>query len=121
MDVGDDDDKGHFCVDITQPDENATGVAVDSFRAVVITFGADVDPQTVTRNTFTVRDSNGQALEGDVWAGGVTAEFRLPDKVYSSKNTTYTVHLSGSITDIYGRSLAECEGGDFEYSFTTGG
>lgn len=120
MDVGDDDKRAPFCVYSTLPEEGATDVSV-KFPAVVITFECDVNPATITKDTFTVRDSSGALLEGDVWAAekGVTAEFRLPNDVDFSPHTTYTVKISGNIQDIYGRSLAECEGGDYEFTFTT--
>jgi hypothetical protein len=118
MDVGDDDDKPPFCLHSTRPEPGATDIPLIS--NISITFDTDVDGSSVTDSTLTVSDPSGTVLDGKVDASAVNAYFSLPDGVYFSPYTKYTVRLSGNIRDKYGRRLGECMNGDYEFSFTTG-
>lgn len=119
LDVGDDSDTPPFCIHSTLPDDGEENVPLN-YPAIVVTFETDVDPASVTDSRLVVRDSSGAVVDGDVSASGVTAEFRLPSKVYFSPMTTYTVTVKGDITDIRGRPLSRCMNGDYEFTFTTG-
>jgi hypothetical protein len=105
-----------FGIYSTSPEDGATNVALNA--AIVITFGTDVDPESVTAATFAVKDGAGAGVSGDIDAGGVVADFRSKDKL--ATNTTYTVTLDRDIQDIYGRTLGDYLGGDYTFSFTTG-
>lgn len=57
-------------------------------------------------------------MAGEIFAGGVTANFTPEERLLPDKD--YTVILDGDILDIYGRTLGSFTGGDYEFMFTTG-
>lgn len=116
LDVGDD-DKRPFGIYSTSPVDLAEDVPLDS--VIVVTFETDVDGATVTSQRFRVLDESGGAVAGEIFVGGVTANFTpaarlLPD-------TEYTVILDEDILDIHGRTLGSFTGGDYAFTFTTTG
>lgn len=116
LDVGDDDDKPPFGIYDTSPTDLEEGVTLDS--VIVVTFECDVDAATVTPQRFRVLDGSGSAVSGDIFAGGVTANFTPDERLLP--DTDYTVILDENILDIYGRTLGSFTGGDYEFLFTTG-
>ena len=116
LDVGGDSDRPPFGIYGTSPIDLAEGVILDS--VIVVTFETDVDPATVTTQTFRVLDDSGSAVAGEIFAGGVTANFTPDEKLLP--NTYYTVILDRDILDTYGRTLGSFTGGDYEFMFTTG-
>jgi hypothetical protein len=98
-------------VSFTVPANAATGVATD--ENIAAAFSEVMDPQTITQNTFTLRQGT-LKLPGQVRYDGVTATFRPADHV--APNTTYTATITTGARDLAGNALAS----DFVWSFTTG-
>ncbi len=84
------------------PTSGATAVPLT--QVVTASFSAPV--QGVSASTFTVADSSGNAVQGDVVlaAGGTSATF-TPSSPYA-ENTTYAVSLTSGITDQNGNRLS---------------
>lgn len=116
LDVGENDDKPPFGIYSTSPVDLAEDVTLDA--VIVITFETDVDASTVTPQNFKVLDGSGATVAGDIFAGGVTANFTPDERLLP--DTDYTVILDSDILDIYGRTLGSYTGGDYEFMFTTG-
>lgn len=116
LDVGGDGDRPPFGIYDTSPTDLEEGVTVDS--VIVVTFECDVEGSTVTTQTFRLLDDSGSAVAGDIFAGGVTANFTPDERLLP--DTDYTVILDEDILDIYGRKLGSYTGGDYEFMFTTG-
>ena len=80
---------------------------------LTVTFSGEMDPATVTSETFTVRQGT-TAVAGTVACSGVTAVFTPASDLAS--NTTYTATITTGARDLAGNALAS----DYVWSFTTG-
>ena len=108
--VGDDDDNG-FRVMETIPENGATEVLPAS--VISISFSADIDASTATKDTILVADLSGNSVEGDISAYGVAVSFTPKNKL--DPLVSYSVTIKSQIRDIHGRNLAS----DASFSFTT--
>jgi hypothetical protein len=99
-------------VSSTSPDNNATGVAVNT--AVTATFNEPIAPATLTAASFLLR-AGVDNVTGTVSlnAAGTIATFTPSGPL--ADNTTYTATLTTAITDVAGNALAA----DHVWSFTT--
>jgi len=99
-------------VSSTSPDNNATGVAVNT--AVTATFNEPIDPATLTAASFLLK-AGVDNVTGTVSlnSAGTIATFTLSAPL--AGNTTYTATLTTAITDVAGNALAA----DHVWSFTT--
>ena len=92
------------------PADAATGVAVDS--KITATLSEDINPLTLTTNTFTLQQGV-TPVAGTVNYSGVTAVFTPMSALEA--NTTYTATITTGVTDLAGNVLAS----NFVSSFTT--
>ena len=92
------------------PDNNATGVAVNT--TVTATFNEPIAPATVTAASFTL--SGGVTGTVSLNPAGTIATFTPSASLANS--TTYTATLTTAITDVAGNALAA----NHVWSFTTG-
>jgi len=111
--VGDDDGDKSFRVMETIPSDGDTDVSPSAI--ISITFSADIDGPTATKNTILVTDSNGASIDGDVSSFGVSVSF-APKNTLELLNI-YTVTIKAQIQDTRGRSLPS----DTVFSFRTAG
>jgi len=93
----------------TIPANGASGVAFNS--AIAVTFTADVDPTTITSNTFHVSNMNGTIAYD---AKNRTAVFHPSSTM--APNTTYSAVLTTGIKDTAGGALAAGYSFNFETS-----
>lgn len=90
--------------DVTAPEVTATApsdgaVDVPLNRDVAVTFSEDLDPTTVTSETFVVTDANSDQITGEVSVIGQTTALFEPTNNFQA-NTTYTATLSTGIADL---------------------
>ncbi len=95
----------------TDPDNLATGVALD--KIITATFSKAMDPSTITTTTFTITQGL-TVISGLVSYSGTTATFTPSANL--APNTTYTGTISAGAKDMAGNSLAT----NYVWSFTTG-
>ena len=97
----------------TNPVLNSTGE--DTNRAITATFNEDIDPATITSNSFLVDNATGGIITGSVTydAASRTAIFR--SDVYLATSTTYVATITTDIEDLAGNTLIE----DYTWQFTT--
>lgn len=111
------DDQGPAVVS-TAPEDGDTLAPVDS--SIFVEFDEEIDPESVTENTFTVSelDENGDPIstvDGQINPDGNSVEFS-PDANLDGQ-TFYEVELSTLITDLAGNRLVQEE----QFTFRTGG
>jgi len=94
----------------TDPDNNATGVALD--KVIRATFSEAMNPLTATTTSFTLKAGT-TAVAGAVSYSGTTASFKPADDL--SANTTYTATITTATKNVAGISIA----GDYVWTFTT--
>ncbi len=94
----------------TSPDGNATGVAINS--AVIVSFTKEMDPSTITADTFTL--SGATQAAGTLAYSGNTAKF-TPSSNWASM-TAYTATVTTGAKDLAGNAME----GDYSWGFTTG-
>ncbi len=105
-------------VTLTEPLDNATGVALN--RALTANFSETMDPLTMTSVNFTLKQGT-TPVSGTVDYVGMTASFTPAANLLV--NAVYTATISKNVTDIAGNQLAGNQGAapsDFVWSFTTG-
>ena len=94
----------------TDPENNATGVAID--RTIVATFSEPMDLTTINSLTFTLQQESA-SVEGTVSYTGTTASF-IPAGVLQN-NKIYTGTVTTGVKDIAGNSMVV----NHTFSFTT--
>lgn len=82
----------------------AGDVCVPPDRDIAVRFDKLLDPATVTAATFTLEDSSGTPVDGDVMLNDFVATF-MPAAPLDPVET-YTAHLQSGITDLAGNALA---------------
>lgn len=102
-------------VTTTDPSDGALGVPLN--RHIAATFSEDLDPTTVTSETFVVTDANSNEVSGEVTVVGLTTALFEPTNDFQA-NSTYTATLTTSIADlaIPANALAAA----YVWAFTTG-
>ncbi|NOU18965.1 MAG: DUF3494 domain-containing protein [Bacteroidales bacterium] len=88
-------------VTLTEPLNNATGVALN--KAIAITFSEAMDPLTINSNTFTLNQGT-NAISGLVSYSGTTATFTPTNTLVAG--TTYTATITTGAKDLAGNALA---------------
>lgn len=109
----------------TQPASGATGIPVTG--SITATFSKQVDSSTVNTNTFTIKDTNNNAVPGSVSlsSDGKTATFAPLLSNPLSYSTTYTATITTGVKDLSGYPLSGYPlsgypvGPDYKWSFTT--
>jgi hypothetical protein len=96
----------------TDPDSNATGVAIN--QNITAIFSEAVEPTTVSALTFTVTGPGVTPVAGIVSSVGSTVTFNPTSDLIAS--TTYTATLTTGITDLAENPLAA----NHVWTFTTG-
>lgn len=89
----------------------AADVDIELNSTIMIEFTKDMDSDTVTINSFIVKDGSGTAVSGSISHSGRIFTF-TPDSL--AGKTTYTVQLTADIKDAFGKALEPTE-----WSFTT--
>lgn len=97
-------------VSTTDPQDLATGIAVDA--AVSVTFSEAMNAGTLTTATFTLSDG-WNYVAGTVSASGTSATFKPNEPL--QYDTLYTATVSTGATDLSGNGLAS----DVQWSFST--
>ena len=98
-------------VTLTEPLNNATGVALNS--AIVITFSEAMEKTTITTSTFTLKQGS-TAVAGTVTATDTKATFTPASSL--SPNLVYTATITTGVKDRSGSPLAS----NLVITFTTG-
>ena len=94
----------------TDPATNATDVVLN--KIVTVTFSEDMDPLTLTAETFTI-SQGATPVTGTVSCSGTTASF-IPSAVLTS-NTIYTGTITYGVESLLGVEMEA----DYEWTFTT--
>ncbi|MGM0505041.1 MAG: Ig-like domain-containing protein, partial [Bacteroidota bacterium] len=94
----------------TDPGNNATDVVLN--KIVTATFSEEMNPMTLTAETFTMSEGT-TPVAGTVSYSGTTASFK-PSAVLAS-NTVYTATITNGAEDLLGMPLVA----DYEWTFTT--
>jgi hypothetical protein len=97
----------------TNPISNATGVS--PYQPISATFNENLNPATVTTNTFTLADANGSVTGLVSYSGGARTATFTPDSSLTPL-TIYTATLTTAIQDLAGNPLAA----DYVWTFTAG-
>lgn len=95
----------------TDPANNATGVVLN--KAVSATFSVPMDPLTLNRNTFTIKQGS-VLVAGSISYSGSTVTF-TPSANFSQSNV-YTATITTGAKNVPGTPMAS----DYVWSFTTG-
>jgi len=98
-------------VSFTVPVAGATAVAVN--QAIAATFSEPMNPATMTRSTFLLKQGT-RAVPGTVTYTGTTATFTPTSPL--AAGTLYTATITTKAKDVAGNGLA----GNYVWSFTTG-
>lgn len=96
------------------PIDGTVGVEVDS--PVTATFSTSIRSSTINANTFSVKDANGNPVQGRITLTDNNTTIRFNPVPPLNRNSRYTVTITKGIMDISGASLAA----DMEWHFTTG-
>lgn len=96
----------------TDPAKDATGVVLN--RNVTANFSEAMDPSTLSASTFTLIDTDSQAVPGKVTYLGTTASFN-PDNDLEA-DAKYTATLTTDVSDLATNALAA----SYVWGFTTG-
>jgi methionine-rich copper-binding protein CopC len=110
--TGEESDTTPPTVSSTNPADGATGVPIN--QSVTATFSEQMDPSTITAESFTVTGPGLTPVPGTVTYLGTTATF-TPDSTFTA-DTTFTATITTEARDLAGNLLAT----DFAWSFTTG-
>lgn len=94
------------------PLNNVTGIALNS--TVSATFSTEMDPLSITANTFTVKEGT-NTIPGSIVYSGTTATFTPTNFFQAGK--VYTATVTTGAKDISGKGLSASTA----WSFTTGG
>jgi hypothetical protein len=94
------------------PIDRPVGVEVDS--PVTATFSAPVRSSTINTNTFSVKDANGNPVQGKITLIDNNTTIRFNPVPPFNRNSRYTVTITKGIIDLSGASLAA----DIEWHFT---
>jgi hypothetical protein len=88
---------------------------VDINRALTVTFSEDIDPSTITSNSFLVDTATGGIVTGSVAydPASKTATFR--SDVNLTTTTTYVATVTSDVEDLAGNTLSK----DYTWQFTT--
>ncbi|MEL7833718.1 Ig-like domain-containing protein [Fodinibius sp. Rm-B-1B1-1] len=97
-------------VESTNPQDGQQDVPVDI--QLTATFSEQLDPATVTTNTFRLQSSNGP-ISGSVSYSGTTATY-TPDNPLAD-GTTFTATITNGIEDLNGNALDN----NYSWNFTT--
>lgn len=95
------------------PDNNATGVAVNTL--VSATFSEAIDNTTVTDTSFVVTDPTDNVVAGAIAVSADNTTVTFTSSAMLADNTTYTATLTTAVTDLAGNPLAD----NVVWSFTT--
>jgi hypothetical protein len=98
-------------VTLTNPVNNATGVAVN--HQIVTTFSEPMNPSTIISSTYTVKQGTTSVVGNIVYTGN-TGSFTPVSALLP--NTVYTVTITTGVKDMAGNALAV----NRVFSFTTG-
>jgi methionine-rich copper-binding protein CopC len=90
----------------------SAATAVDPAANITATFSEDIEPTRISAASVTLTGAGGVAASVSYNAANRTVT--LNPNANLSLSTTYTVHLSGAITDLFGNPLAPVS-----WSFTT--
>jgi len=100
-------------VSSTVPSDSATGVAMNS--AITATFSEEMDPETISSNTFILKQGTAE-VSGTVTYSGVTGVFEPQSDL--DPDTIYTVTVKGGgngVKDLAGNPMES----DYVWSFDT--
>ena len=92
-------------INIKTPDSDAVEVELDS--TVSVTFNEDMFAQTITENSFLLKDVVGDTLPSTVNFDALTNQAVLTPNENLSLLTTYSPNLKPAITDLVGNALAD--------------
>ncbi|OKL40260.1 hypothetical protein A3841_18210 [Pontibacter flavimaris] len=98
-------------VTITDPDNEATGVALN--KVISASFSEKMDPATLTATSFTLKNGT-TTVNGTVNYTNYTATFTPANNL--ATNTTYTATITTAAKSKNGVAIAS----NYEWSFTTG-
>ncbi|MFL6319066.1 MAG: Ig-like domain-containing protein, partial [Nitrososphaeraceae archaeon] len=99
-------------IDIS-PIDGSMGVEVES--PVIATFSAPVRSSTISANTFSVKDANGNSVQGKITLTDNNTTIKFNPISPLNRNTLYTVTITKGLMDISGTSISA----DKEWHFTT--
>lgn len=95
------------------PIDGSVGVEVDSL--VTATFSSPIRRPTINANTFSVKDPNGNPVQGKITLTDNNTTIKFNPVPPFNRNRRYTVTITKGIMDKSGASLAA----DMEWHFTT--
>jgi hypothetical protein len=95
------------------PIYGSVGVEIDS--PVTATFSTSIRSSTINTNTFSVKDANGNPVQGKITLTDNNTTIRFNPVPPFNRNSRYTVTITKGIMDISGASLAA----DMVWHFTT--
>ncbi|MDQ4012295.1 MAG: Ig-like domain-containing protein [Thermoproteota archaeon] len=95
------------------PINGTAGVQVDS--PVTATFSTSIRSSTINSNTFSVKDANGNPVQGQITLTDDNTTIRFNPVPHFNRNSRYTVTIRKGIMDTSGASLVA----DMEWHFTT--
>jgi hypothetical protein len=95
------------------PIDGTVGVEVDS--PVTATFSTSIRSSTINSNTFSVKDANGNPVQGQITLTDDNTTIRFNPVPHFNRNSRYTVTIRKGIMDTSGASLVA----DMEWHFTT--
>lgn len=98
-------------VTFVAPVNNSTGVNINQKASVA--FSEDMDPETLTNKTFTMKQGT-TPVAGTVTSTGSTATFTPAH--YYEKDKAYTATVSTRVKDLSGNTMAA----EYQWNFTTG-
>lgn len=96
----------------TDPASGANNVSTNA--SIHVYFSEEMDPASITTNTFYVTDSGGTTLQSQITYANKTAAVVLFGHL--DEQGSYTATVSGNVTDFAGNPL----GSDYSWSFQTG-
>jgi outer membrane protein OmpA-like peptidoglycan-associated protein len=98
-------------VTFTSPSKGSTDVEIN--RRVHVAFSEDMDPETITASTFSLKQGL-TSVSGKVTSGPSTATFTPGN--YLEKGKSYTATVTSGARDLAGNELAR----NYEWEFATG-
>jgi hypothetical protein len=105
-------------VTLTNPANNATGVAIN--QAVSATFSKAMDPLSLTASTYTLVPSGGAAVAATISYDAVNFIATLTPTAPLASGTTYIATVTTGATDLSGLALTTNGGVSNPWMFTTG-
>lgn len=96
----------------TSPDNNALEILIN-ITAINVSFSEYIIPSTVSSETFLLKDSSNNSVNGTVTSNGMSATFKPGG--YLSPSTIYTATITTGVTDQNNNRLES----DYSWSFTT--